>query len=93
MAWRKVHTLFCHLIKARLFTGKGVIKWQQHVHDDNLLNWHLNVQLSAGGKGTFNAPLHIPRTFCAPQKTRIRKQLGTRMHPFCKALLDDMELH
>lgn len=28
MAWREVPTLLCHLIKARLFTGKGIIKWQ-----------------------------------------------------------------
>lgn len=46
MAWRKVLTLFCHLIKARLFTGKGIIKWQ-HVYHDNLLHWHLNVLLKA----------------------------------------------
>lgn len=30
------------------------------------LGWHLNMQLSAGGRGTFNAALQVPRALPAP---------------------------
>lgn len=67
MAWRKVLTLFCHLIKARLFTGKGIIKWQ-HVYYDNLLHWHLNMQLAAEGRQALCAALYTPRASSSPQE-------------------------
>lgn len=69
-AWRKVLTLFCHLIKARLFTGKGIIKWQQHVCYDNLLHQHLNMLLATKGRGTFPADLYIPIALPALQEEK-----------------------
>lgn len=70
MTWRKVLTLFYHLIKARLFTGKGIIKWQQHVYYDNLLHQHLSMQLATEGRWTFHAALYIPRALPAPQEEK-----------------------
>lgn len=32
------------------------------------LGWHLNVQLSAGGRLAFSAVLHIPRALPAPRE-------------------------
>lgn len=89
MAWRKVLTLFCHLIKARLFTGKGIIKWQ-HVYYDNLRHWHLNVQLATEGRQTLCAALCTPRALPAPQEENtLGYQHGSPLH----TLLDDAGLH
>lgn len=78
MAWRKVLTLFCHLIKARLFTGKGIIKMQQHVYCDNLLHFSIGIStcnLLPRAEGLFMLLFAFPEHYLLLRKKRVRKYI------------------